>query len=173
MGYRPAAMTWSYLIVSGVLAVVEWVLFFSRALAVSHDVVVAVMDVFRVLIYCPLLIGVVWIYMSWSRVGDSPAGALGRFFIPGYNLYWMFACPQQLCSSIDGALVDAGQPAGAPRSLAAVAPTLQLALTFVGFTEAKGYLLLVSPTAHVLWGAFMVLCDRAVVRALAKGRAEG
>jgi hypothetical protein len=166
-GYRPAWTTWIYLALAGVVAVLEWLLFFNQALGLSPDAVREVRDVLMAFIYLPVFAAGAWIYQTWSRVEDRPAGALGRFFIPAYNLYWLFACPQHICSSIDRALVEAGQPGGAPRTLATVAPTLQVGMTLLGLTELRAYLLLFSPATHVVWLAFMVMCDRAVVRAQA------
>jgi hypothetical protein len=118
-------------------------------------------------------IATVWIYQAWSGIpaearGDvSPAGAVGRLFIPLYSLYWVFGVNLRLCSAIDGLLIQKEDARRAPGTLAVAATVLHFAPVVLMLTPIKGYAFLVTIVDTVLWFTYMLQCDvvrRAVAR---------
>lgn len=117
-----------------------------------------------------LLVACVWIHLVWEALpaevrGDvTPAGAIGRFFIPFYNLYWAFAMQSSLCNAYDLLLVQSGRRPAMPRTLAVLAPMMQLAaqVATVIATAAKEAMLGVAVVfgASVLWTFYMFFVDR-------------
>jgi hypothetical protein len=111
--------------------------------------------------------GLVWIYYAWKgvpaviRPDVTPAGAVGRCFIPLYNFYWMFAVNTRLCNHIDDVLGQAMHPLRAPKSLAIVAATLHLMPALLQVTPLKDYGFVALLGAEGLWLAYMFQCDRA------------
>jgi hypothetical protein len=87
----------------------------------------------------------IWIYGACSRanaLGGSqsndripPWSAVGRFFIPFYNLYWLFQVETQLCHVIEGQLQRRGLGNRGLRSLAIKCGIMQL-IPFVDFLLA-------------------------------------
>ena len=97
-----------------------------------------------------VLLGVVlrfvWLHRVWrvlpaaDLVDDSgnrvtPGGAVGRHFIPFYNLYWVFAARGIVCRALAGAAASAGVPKDSPRvagALAGLADLIPYANVIVG-----------------------------------------
>lgn len=96
----------------------------------------------------------VWIYKSWEMLPMSmrvlnngmavtPGGAVGRFFIPFYNLYWYFAGATGLCNAYNRALASYGSPKRTSSGLAITAAIFQV-IPYLNFAIAP-----------FLWIAFM------------------
>jgi hypothetical protein len=79
-----------------------------------------------------LVLRFVWLHRMWRALpaadrvdgdGDAvtPAGAVGRHFIPFYNLYWVFAARAIVCRALKNAAGSAGVPREPPRVAAALA----------------------------------------------------
>ncbi len=96
----------------------------------------------------------VWIYKSWEmlpahfrvlRNGQAvtPGSAVGRFFIPLYNLYWYFACSSGLAAALNRALEAHGSPKRASVGLSTAASVFQI-IPYLNF--------LIAP---FLWIAYM------------------
>jgi hypothetical protein len=78
-----------------------------------------------------------WIYKSWEMLPMShrvlnngtmvtPGAAIGRLFIPFYNLYWYFAGATGLCNAYNRALAGMGSPKRASTGLAITAAVFQV-----------------------------------------------
>ena len=101
----------------------------------------------------------IWIYQSWRYLPApyrrtasgreiSPGWALGGYFIPFYNFYWMFAQSLGYCEALDSVMVQSGRSARAPKTLATVACVVQL-VPYVSF--------FVGP---FVWLTYMFLTDQ-------------
>jgi hypothetical protein len=134
----------------------------------------------EVFTWAPRVVGLGWLYATWSAVlpadrlihgGNtvSPLGAVGRHFIPIYNIFWLLTCQYYLCRAINHALRRA--PAHVDRA------PIPLATAIVPIHFAVGFLSnripprsVVAPFAssvHVVltavaWLVYMFLCDRAI-----------
>lgn len=112
-----------------------------------------------------------WIYIVWSalpvdvREDTSPGGAVGALFIPFYNLVWAFQLNATLCRGIDRQLVERGQTAQAPRTLAVLAPTLHIitrvAGGIAGVCKAPIVAAYVPWISCIVWTVYMFRVDRA------------
>lgn len=102
----------------------------------------------------------VWLYKSWACVPPdmrytdggkfvSPRAAVGKMFIPFYNLYWTFVASVGLCEAINRSLVQRGAVPSAPKPLAIAACIVNL----VPYCN-----LLVGP---ILWLVLMFMVDGA------------
>jgi hypothetical protein len=117
-----------------------------------------------------------WIFQSWNGVprrfrdGVSPAGAIGRFFIPIYQFYWLLAINLRLCRALDDALAPRTDMR-APRSLALLAPSTNIAAVGFSFaallTSLRGeprVLALVqipfAAASHAAWFFYLFRCDQ-------------
>src|SRR5262249_20341459 len=80
-----------------------------------------------------IVLACMWIHAAWSsipvwwRAGITPASAVGRFFIPLYNLYWAFDVNAFICRETNRTLTAANQPERAPLQLAYFAMVLHIA----------------------------------------------
>jgi hypothetical protein len=92
------------------------------------------------------------------RLGTTPRGAVGRFFVPFYNLYWCFAVHFLLARGLrelgrereSEALLGTGMVGSAAQMLVGVFASVRAVLGF--------RLGLVVP---VIWVVYMILGDRA------------
>ncbi|MFO0629486.1 MAG: hypothetical protein U0325_28175 [Polyangiales bacterium] len=104
-----------------------------------------------------------WIYQSWRYLPApyrrtasgrevTPSWAVVGFFVPFYNLYWIFAQSHGYCEALDSAVVQSGRRGRSPKALATAASVVQL----VPYLNH-----LVGP---ILWLALMVQTDRLKAR---------
>jgi hypothetical protein len=126
----------------------------------------------RVLAFACSITGLFWIHAAFSdvnrlllergtlpRLGTTPGGAVGRFFIPFYNLYWCFAVHVFLARGLrelgrereSEALLGTGIVGAAAQLLVGVFASATSAV----FSFRLG---LVVP---VIWFVYMILGDRA------------
>jgi hypothetical protein len=130
--------------------------------------------VVRVLAIVCSILGLVWIHAAFRdvnslllergvlpRLGATPGAAVGRFFIPLYNLYWLFA--------VHVSLVVGLRALGCRQSEAILAIGMigSAALVAVGFLSSAEPLIAFRLIfgIHATWLVYMILADRA--RALA------
>ena len=115
-----------------------------------------------------------WIYGAWSDVPRprrveqdvTPGGAVGRLFIPAFNLYWLFAVNQKLCTAIDRELVGAGQRPAAPVTLAVLAPAVHIGHV-IAIRAAEGLPVLFAFCAtSLVWFLYMYESDGARAKML-------
>lgn len=162
----PSGLTWAYGLLSGGMALLSgltWVIPWSEAV---DPLWVVIPQVETPVLAARLALGLAWLGTCWADVPPEHRGGLGPlrvvlyFFVPVFNLIWLFMAHQRLCRAYDVTLMaDGGQPA-APRSLAAVAPTLHLAS---GFLPALGWAPLTYGSyvaAGLAWVLYMVAIDR-------------
>lgn len=75
-----------------------------------------------------IIVRLIWLYQIWQAlppgqlvtnkgVRISPMAALGRYFIPFYNIYWLFESQTILCNAVDYASAVAGIDKKVPRAL--------------------------------------------------------
>jgi hypothetical protein len=124
---RGAWIKWTYL---GSVATAVGTLVVAGAVPAARVVVPLVLPVLLVL---PPAVGMVWLGIAWAGVPDdelprgmgvdpvSPAGAVGRLFIPIYALYWAFAVHVHLCGGIRRGFRRRARPA--PRWLGGSPPS--------------------------------------------------
>ena len=113
-----------------------------------------------------VLIGM-WIYTAWSDIpaderGDiTPGSAVGKLFIPFYNVYWIFAISTSLCDALNFKLVRIGSQPLAPKGLAVLGCIFHLltSTTNIPGLEAAGSFIAV--ISYGLWFAYMFECDKA------------
>jgi hypothetical protein len=120
-----------------------------------------------------------WIFQAWNGVPArfrdrvTPFGALGRFLVPVFNVYWLFVVNTRLCKALDGALASVELPQRAPMTLARLAPIAHalglgvilligytLALRLPPYVGTLGQTAL-SATIDVTWFVYMLRCDEA------------
>jgi hypothetical protein len=125
----------------------------------------------RVLAFACSITALFWIHAAFGhvnrllldrgrlpRLGTTPGGAVGRFFVPFYNLYWCFAVHVFLARGLrelgrgreSVALLGVGVVGSAAQLLVGVLATASAVLSF--------RLGLVIP---VIWVVYMILADRA------------
>lgn len=124
-------------------------------------------------------IAAVWIYSAWSGVPEAwrgpmtPRRAAFALFIPGYNLYWMYAVNPLLCGILNAVLERVSSPIRAPQTLAYVVSVLNV-VVFVGLGlawalhQSTQFLLVGLLATQFLWVAYLFQCDparRAVIEA--------
>jgi hypothetical protein len=113
------------------------------------------------------LLGGFWVYYAWSGVpaimrgNITPAGAVGRLFVPFYNLYWSFAVNTLLCDHIDRVLAQKLRRIRTPKSLAIVAAAVNLTPVLITVMKQSQYAFYATLAACGLWLAYMFACDRA------------
>lgn len=98
------------------------------------------------------VIGLVWLGAAWGNVPPdqrviAPGEAVGKMFIPGYNLYWIFRASTGLCTALDYSLANTGSMARAPKGLAIAAAVLTV-IPYINF-----------PIAPFMWLLFMFAAD--------------
>jgi hypothetical protein len=92
----------------------------------------------------------------------TPAGAVGRLFVPFYNLYWSFAVNTILCDHIDRVLAQKLRRVRTPKNLAIVAAAVSLAPVFMTVVNrGTPYAFYATLAACGLWLVYMFACDRA------------
>lgn len=77
------------------------------------------------------IVGLVWLGSAWGSVPPdqrviTPGEAVGKMFIPFYNLFWIFRVNSALCTALDMSLGGMGSMARAPRGLAIAAAITQV-----------------------------------------------
>jgi hypothetical protein len=84
-----------------------------------------------------MVLALVWIYQAWSAVPPpyrmtstgkhvSPGAAVGKLFIPFFNLYWMFVVSAGLCDAMGSALASTGSYRTPAKGLAIASCVTQL-----------------------------------------------
>lgn len=124
-----------------------------------------------------LVLVLVWIYTTWSEIpaadcGDMTAGAaVGKLFIPFYNLYWMFSVSGTLCEVLNRALARVDQPSRVNKGLTVFACIVGFMENVSRIPELASAGAYVSFVAQALWFAHMHQADGARVT-LAEPRAR-
>jgi hypothetical protein len=127
--------------------------------------------VIRVMAVGCSILGLVWIHAAFSDVNRrlferrkqaglevKPGMAVGRFFIPLYNLYWLFAVHVFLAAAL-GALGQA-RPSQTVLVAGMIGSTALLAAGFLSSAEPT-LAFRVGLATHIVWLVYMVLADRA------------
>lgn len=106
------------------------------------------MPLFGVVTMLVLLAGTgcyfLWVYRTWSllpeqhRRGATPAAAVGYNFIPGYNIWWLFASNLRIASGLAETLGKYRTRVRAPTVLAWIGPALVLFGAVVVLAAAFG-----------------------------------
>ncbi len=115
-----------------------------------------------------------WVYFAWKGVPPpyrgslSPRRAVLTFFVPVYNLYWMFAINPALCATLDAILQRARERRRAPTLLAHLALGVSICIGALAFAlrpaasrVATGFLAVAPPLSSALWLVYMIECDKA------------
>jgi len=119
----------------------------------------------RVFAFAILGLALAWIYCAWlslpaaARKDVSPGGAVGRFFIPCYNAFWVFIFSAKLCHALDALAVEAGERRRAPLWLAILAGVLTFVPGLLVLDSVKAYAFVVIAVSHALWWVYMLQCD--------------
>lgn len=101
--------------------------FILSGIGIKPSVPRAVGAVIAPLILC-IVVHLTWFYRIWQilppnqlvtdkGVHISPMAALGRYFVPFYNIHWLFESQTILCNALDYASTEAGSTKKAPRAL--------------------------------------------------------
>jgi hypothetical protein len=131
------------------------------------------------------IVGLSWLRLVWksfprgehraiNQLGDVTAdGAVGRLFIPFFNVYWMFAVHNRLCNAISASLSEHKVPIRADPGLA-FAATAALFLARLSVVAREPVITLtVAGIAVILWFSYMYRCDelrRLMLLAIEAGR---
>ena len=113
---RGRALKWIY---GGLAGVTFFVLVLTHLVAYSDETQVlwdAVGVIDKPIALVRIVLALMWIHGAWSDVPRqlraeldvTPGGAVGRLFIPAFNLYWMFALNQKRRRATSGRAVRAG-----------------------------------------------------------------
>lgn len=107
------------------------------------------------------LMGIVWLDGVLDRLpiphrdDRFKSGVLLKFFIPVYNIYWMFEVTTGVCDILDGGLSRYRRGRSAPRTLATNTCGAHIAVSVIT-RVAKGTLLgFVGIVTPILWMVFM------------------
>jgi hypothetical protein len=167
---RGAWIKWVY----GALASVRFAItavFFYAGLAWPYSAQHSANVVIRVMAVVCSILGLVWIHAAFRDVGRllferkaqarfeaTPGAAVGRFFIPFYNLYWLFAVHVFLAAEL-GALGQARQS----QPILVIGLTGSTALLAAGFLGSADsvWAFRVGLATHAIWIVYMFLADRA------------
>ncbi len=98
------------------------------------------------------VLGLIWLGMAWGNVPPehrviTGGEAVGKMFIPGFNLYWIFRASTALCTALDYSLMSRGSMARAPKGLA-IAAAIVTVIPYLNFGLAP-----------FMWLLFMFSCD--------------
>jgi hypothetical protein len=98
------------------------------------------------------ILGLMWLGLAWGNVPPehrmvTPGEAIGKMFIPGFNLYWIFRASTGLCTAFDYALASRGSLARAPKGLA-IAASIVTVIPYLNFGLAP-----------FMWLLFIFACD--------------
>ena len=173
------ALTVAFAVVAAMTAMASGELLVAQYVVLPQDLTLHVADSVTVLSWTRIGIALAWIHGSWKDLPPTrnpehptttPGQAVGYFFIPFYNLYWMFKGNALLCDSLDLALAEAGRDRPrAPRDLALLAGIVQLAVPVFAMARAPAGLHVAVMASTGAWLVFMLRCDR-TQRALGSGR---
>jgi hypothetical protein len=168
-----AWVKWAYAAAAGVRFSCA-VLYYAQANA-SDDLLRVTNAAVRGLAVVCAILGLVWIHGVFRDLnrqmfargappGLTPAGAVGRFFIPLYNVYWLFAVHLR----IGDALRALGQARAAqPAVLAGIVGSLgQLVAILLSRLDEGLLAFRLALLLPALWVLYMVMVDR--VRAAAR-----
>ncbi len=175
-GEKPAPgewVKWAYAASAGTTAVAFFAIFLGVGAGgpLQRDLIWLVDGPLR---WTSLALGIVWIYCAWSGLprlvngGITGVGAVVRFVVPIYSIYWLFGVNLQLCTGLDIVLAQHEDRRRAPKALAMGATVVHLVPLVVMLTDAKAYTFLVMIASSALWFAYMFQCDplrRAVMNA--------
>ena len=172
---RGRALKWIY---GGLAGVTFFVLVLTHLVAYSDETQVlwdAVGVIDKPIALVRIVLALMWIHGAWSDVPRqlraeldvTPGGAVGRLFIPAFNLYWMFALNQKLCTAIDRVLVGAGQRPAAPFALATLAPALHIGHAIFSKVSEGLPVLFSFGASSLLWFVYMYESDGARAKMLA------
>ena len=109
----------------------------------------------------------IWIHTAWSDIpaderGDiTPGGAVGKLFIPFYNIYWIFAISTSLCGVLNSKLVRIGSQPLAPKGLAVLGCIVHLLTSAANIGGLEGAGPFIAVISYGLWFAYMLECDKA------------
>jgi hypothetical protein len=168
--FRGAPMKWVYAIMTFLWAALAVVMYGGTWLDLSRDAIHgAGVVIDGPLRWAVMIVGLMWIHQAWTAVDSTrAAAAVGRFFIPFYNVYWTFSCNLRLCRELE----SGGAPARGPRHLAILGGILYFVAPVLLLSPLKRLALIVSTADLGVWVLYMFACDRAIERYLAR-RASG
>jgi hypothetical protein len=117
-------------------------------------------------------LGLVWIHAAFRHIqqrmltraelprpGTTPGGAVGRFFIPAYNLYWIFAVHVLLSRALRG--LGAAREATALLAIGLVGSAVQLSMGVLVEVHEGLLSFRIGLVLPGLWLLYMLIGDRA------------
>jgi hypothetical protein len=157
-------------------------------LNLDHDLRIARLLGTTVLAIVMLGLGFAWLYTSFRHTvdavqaldprapGQSPAAVVGSFFVPLYNIFWMFGVHFALCRRFKQLASlrrrDLGRRIEAVRDLGLAGSALQIGFTVLTRLGPPPEILRVALVMPALWLVYMALADGVRTR-LAECRVEG
>jgi hypothetical protein len=108
-----------------------------------------------------------WLHTTWSEVptdrrGDiTPGGAIGKLFIPFYNLYWMFSVSGALCDVLNLALARVDRPSRVSKGITVSACVLGLFGNVGMIPDLAVVAPYVAVAVHLFWFTHMRQADGA------------
>ncbi len=129
------------------------------------------------------IVGLAWLYGAWQRIPErlqevdghryTATSLVLRFFIPVYNLYWLFRAQQLLCGALDARLKEKGRGGPAVSGTATLPCLLQFFSAGLSNAKLPPIVSLVAVTLTGLaWTSYMFTIERAFAQAFRKRSAD-